>query len=115
MKETLASRPVAEAPQTGARLVAQPAWTELKNAVSAIRPAQSKDGSIDFDAEGAPSRADVTRHVERVIAALRELTPLLPHDAAYHRAVEGDLRRWVADGFGVPDFLDALLAFQPSA
>lgn len=104
MTETLAST----------RVVDHPAWTRLKDAVSAIRPAQSADGSIDFDAEGAPPRSEVERHVETITAAVDELSPLLPHDAAYHRALVADLRRWAADGFKVPDFLDSLLAFQPA-
>jgi hypothetical protein len=97
------------------RLAAHPAWLRLKDAVTAIRPAQSKDGSVDFGAEGAPGRAETERHLDRVIEAVRELAPLLPHDAAYHRALERDLRRWADGGFGVPDFLDSLLAFQPAA
>lgn len=39
------------------RVVEHPAWPVLKDAVERIRPWQSKDGSIDFDAEGAPERA----------------------------------------------------------
>jgi hypothetical protein len=103
-----------DAPAAG-RVAAHPAWHRLKRAVTAIRPAQSKDGSIDFAAEGAPRRADIERETGTVIAAVRELAPLLPHDAAYHRALVADLRRWADDGFGVPDFLDSLLAFQPAA
>lgn len=33
------------------RVVEHPAWPVLKNAVEEIRPWQSKDGSIDFEAE----------------------------------------------------------------
>ncbi|MGK5499441.1 DUF6421 family protein [Streptomyces sp. URMC 125] len=97
------------------RVVDHPAWAVLKEAVEAIRPAQSKDGSIDFTAEGAPARADVERHLERVVAAVEELAPLLPHNDAYHRALVADLRRWAGEGFGVPDFLDSLTAFQPAS
>ncbi|MFI8962475.1 DUF6421 family protein [Streptomyces sp. NPDC053493] len=92
-----------------------PAWPELKNAVEELRPWQSADGSIDFEAEGAPDRADAERTVERMIAAVEQLSPLLPHDADYHRALVADLRKWAEGGFEVPDFLDALLAFQPAA
>jgi hypothetical protein len=107
------------APATGGpfadRVVEHPAWAVLKEAVEAVRPAQSKDGSIDFDAEGAPARAEVERHVERITASVEELAPLLPHNEAYHRALVADLRRWAEEGFGVPDFLDSLLAFQPAS
>ncbi|MFD1829709.1 DUF6421 family protein [Streptomyces desertarenae] len=97
------------------RVVDHPAWAVLKEAVEAIRPAQSKDGSIDFTAGDAPARADVERHLERVVAAVEELAPLLPHNDAYHRALVADLRRWAGEGFGVPDFLDSLTAFQPAS
>ncbi|MEU6537363.1 DUF6421 family protein [Streptomyces sp. NPDC047000] len=98
-----------------ARVVEHPAWPVLKGAVEQIRPWQTKDGSIDFGAEDAPRRADAERAVHRAITAIEELAPLLPHDAAYHSALAGDLRRWAEGGFAVPDFLDSLLAFQPAA
>lgn len=94
---------------------AHPAWQALKRSVEAIRPWQAKDGSIDFTAEGAPSRAEAARRTAAVAGSVRELAPLLPHDTAYLDAVVADLVRWSEDGFGVPDFLDSLLAFQPSA
>ncbi|MFH8989829.1 DUF6421 family protein [Streptomyces sp. NPDC017940] len=97
------------------RVVDHPAWPELKSAVEDIRPWQSKDGSIDFEREGAPSRAAAERAVGRAISAVERLAPLLPHDEAYHRALTADLRRWADEGFQVPDFLDSLLAFQPAA
>jgi hypothetical protein len=96
------------------RVVDHPAWPVLKQAVEALRPAQSADGSIDLAAEGVPPRAEVESELERVVTAVEELAPLLPHDAAYLGALVTDLRRWAADGFGVPDFLDSLLAFQPA-
>ncbi|MGW0654333.1 DUF6421 family protein, partial [Streptomyces umbrinus] len=97
------------------RVVEHPAWPVLKDAVERIRPWQSKDGSVDFDAEGAPDQADAGLAVRRVIDAVEELSPLLPHDAAYHEALVRDLHRWAEGGFQVPDFLDSLLAFQPAA
>ncbi|ARQ72037.1 DUF6421 family protein [Streptomyces marincola] len=115
MTETLASPGSEGGAVADVRVVDHPAWGELKRAVAAIRPAQSKDGSIDFGAEAAPERAEVTRLAERAVAAIERLSPLLPHDADYHRALVADLRRWAAEGFGVPDFLDSLLAFRPSA
>lgn len=98
-----------------APVVDHPAWPELKNAVEGLRPWQSADGSIDFEAEGAPARAAAEQTVERLIAAVEQLSPLLPHDAAYHRALVADLRKWVEGGFGVPDFLDSLMEFHPAA
>ncbi|KAF4409711.1 DUF6421 family protein [Streptomyces lycii] len=96
------------------RVIDHPSWPVLKSAVEDVRPWQSKDGSIDFAAEGAPSRAAAEDAVDRMVTAVRELSPLLPHDADYHRALAADLRRWADDGFGVPDFLDSLLAFRPA-
>lgn len=96
-------------------IVSHPAWAVLKQAVEAIRPWQNKDGSIDFTAEGAPSRDDAERTLGRVAGAVEDLAPLLPHDADYHQALVKDLRKWADGGFGVPDFLDSLLAFRPAA
>ncbi|MFG2307951.1 DUF6421 family protein [Streptomyces sp. NPDC048566] len=98
-----------------ARVVEHPAWPVLKDAVEEIRPWQSKDGSIDFEADGAPDASDVDLAVRRAIDAVERLSPLLPHDAAYHEALVKDLRRWADTGYRVPDFLDSLLAFQPAA
>ncbi|MFJ3709921.1 DUF6421 family protein [Streptomyces sp. NBC_01267] len=97
------------------RVVEHPAWPVLKKAVEEIRPWQSPDGSIDFDAEGAPTRATAEATLSRVTGAVDALSPLLPHDAAYHRALVADLRKWADSGFTVPDFLDSLLAFHPAA
>ncbi|MET0353219.1 MAG: DUF6421 family protein, partial [Plantibacter flavus] len=36
-----------------------------------------------------------------------------PHDAEYLDALVADFDRWERDGFGVPDFLDSLVAFHP--
>ncbi|WP_405718282.1 DUF6421 family protein [Streptomyces sp. NBC_01537] len=96
-------------------IVGHPAWAVLKQAVEAIRPWQGKDGSIDLTAEAAPSLSDVEAVLARVTGAVEDLAPLLPHDADYHQALVKDLRKWADGGFGVPDFLDSLLAFQPAA
>ncbi|MGA4878388.1 DUF6421 family protein [Streptomyces lydicamycinicus] len=114
MTEILSPVGVQEATTTAESVVAHPAWSVLKDAVETIRPWQSKDGSIDLAAEGAPSAETVRAEVDRVIAAIGELAPLVPHDAAYHQALAADLRRWADSGFDVPDFLDSLLAFQPA-
>ena len=99
----------------GERVVDHPAWGQLKETVETIRTWQSADGSIDFDAEHAPTRDTAREALARTISAIEQLSPLLPHDADYHRALVTDLRRWGDEGFGVPDFLGALLAFQPAA
>jgi Family of unknown function (DUF6421) len=91
-------------------LAAEPAWARLKGAVERLRVLQSSDGSIDAQTHDL---AAATALVEEVVAGVEALAPALPHDAAYLRAVVGDLRRWAAEGFEVPDFLDSLLAFRP--
>ncbi|MFJ2742450.1 DUF6421 family protein [Streptomyces sp. NPDC087440] len=96
------------------RAIDHPAWGVLKAAVEEIRPWQSADGSIDLDAEDAPARTAVDAVLERVITGVEELSPLLAHDAAYHRALVADLRAWADSAYDVPDFLDSLLAFQPA-
>ncbi|MFD7922128.1 DUF6421 family protein [Streptomyces sp. NPDC059740] len=108
------AREGAASPATPPRVVEHAAWPVLKGAVEVIRGWQRADGSVDLDTEGGPTLADVRQQVERILAALDELAPLLPHDAEYHRALAADLRRWVEQGAQVPDFLDSLLAFHPS-
>ncbi|MCW3492425.1 DUF6421 family protein [Microbacterium sp. SSM24] len=86
-----------------------PAWQSLKAAASALQPLQIKDGSIP----DAAAHVDARAHVEAIIAAIDELRPRFPHDAEYLEASMRDFGRWMAEGFGVPDFLDSLVAFQP--
>ncbi|MBB5935413.1 DUF6421 family protein [Streptomyces zagrosensis] len=114
MTKILAPETAIDGVLSAERVVDHPAWGVLKDAVETVRPWQSKDGSVDLEADGAPT-IDALRHeVERAVAAIDELAPLLPHDAAYHRALTTDLRRWADSGYGIPDFLDSLLAFQPA-
>ena len=87
-----------------------PAWPRLAEAVERLRPIQAKDGSV-LPEEG--NAAIARESVEAIVDALTELAPSFPRDAAYHQALLADLRRWASDGFGVPDFLDSLLAFRP--
>jgi hypothetical protein len=115
MSEVLTPKAANGHGMSGDGIVRHPQWAVLKQAVEAIRPWQRKDGSIDFEVEGAPSQDDAVRTLDRVVDAVRQLSPRLPHDAGYHQALVADLRRWADGGFGVPDFLDSLLAFQPAA
>ncbi|MCX5389174.1 DUF6421 family protein [Streptomyces sp. NBC_00094] len=115
MTEILVQDVTGGAIATDARVIDHPAWAELKNAVEEIRAWQSADGSIDFEPEGAPARSLVELTLDRVTAAVEQLSPLVPHDGDYHRVLVSDLRKWAESGFVVPDFLDSLLAFQPAA
>ncbi|KQM80994.1 DUF6421 family protein [Agromyces sp. Leaf222] len=85
------------------------AWLALKSAATELQSLQVKDGSV----------AEATDHgragelVDTIVASIEALAPRFPHEAEYLAASVVDFRRWQAEGFGVPDFLDSLLAFQP--
>ncbi|WP_270411542.1 DUF6421 family protein [Microbacterium maritypicum] len=85
------------------------AWAQLKDAAIAIREMQIKDGSIPDAAHHAAAR----ELVGALTAAIRALAPAFPHDAEYLAASVVDFDRWAASDFGVPDFLDSLMTFQP--
>ncbi len=102
-----ARRPAAKAAHTQVAIAGQPAWLNLKAAVTALRPLQGTDGSIS-------ARQDVARDlVGRISDAIEDLAPRFPHDADYLAATVKDLTRWSDGGFGVPDFLDSVQAFHP--
>ncbi|KAA9107870.1 DUF6421 family protein [Microbacterium rhizomatis] len=85
------------------------AWLSLKHAATALQALQVKDGSVPDAAHHPDARA----HVAAITAAIDELRPRFAHDDAYLRASIADFGRWADEGFGVPDFLDSLVAFQP--
>jgi hypothetical protein len=85
------------------------AWLDLKAAAIALAERQATDGSIP-DAAAHPEAAAL---VARQVADIRALAPAFPHDAEYLSALAADFERWAAEGFGIPDFLDSLQAFQP--
>ena len=108
--------------QTGPSLVGEPArqraqqpvedtsaWRALKAAAIALQDVQGQDGSIPDAADHPAARA----HVATIVEAIDELRPLFPHDDTYLAASVLDFRRWSDESFGVPDFLDSLIAFQP--
>ena len=95
--------------QTGPRsdITSHAAWRDLVEAVEALRPLQQPDGSV-------PEQVDAAGDcVERIIVALQQLAPLVPHQADYLTACANDFRSWRDSGLGVPDFLDSLQAFHP--
>ncbi|MGA0567573.1 DUF6421 family protein [Rathayibacter sp. KR2-224] len=92
-----------------AGIATDPAWLALKHAASSIQGDQVKDGSIP----DASRHADARARVATIVESIRDLAPLFPHDADYLAALQGDFERWVDSGFGVPDFYDSLVAFQP--
>ncbi|MCC7127300.1 MAG: hypothetical protein IT192_00590, partial [Microbacteriaceae bacterium] len=85
------------------------AWVSLKKAVSEFRRVQIQDGSI-------PKKSDHKRAAElaRVITkAIADLAPQFEHDREYLELLVADFEQWSAEGFGVPDFHDSLVAFRP--
>ena len=108
------TRNVAPSPQSGLApqgpgVGASEAWVALKAAVEELRLMQTKDGSLADDADRERATALVAVMAERIT----ELAPRFPHDADYLAALPVDLQRWVDGGFGVPDFLESLMAFRP--
>ncbi|XKF89859.1 DUF6421 family protein [Microbacterium lacus] len=91
------------------RLATNPDWLSLKQAVIDLQSLQTKDGSVP----------ELARHeaaaelVSGILHAVAELAPLFPHDSEYLDALDRDFRSWADGGFGVPDFHDSLVAFQP--
>ncbi|KAA9158344.1 hypothetical protein F6B41_03615 [Microbacterium lushaniae] len=86
-----------------------PAWRALKHAATALQALQAQDGSVP-DAADHDAAASL---VAEITGAIAELAPRFPHDAEYLGACVADFARWAEQGFGVPDFLDSLVAFQP--
>ncbi|GAA0434725.1 DUF6421 family protein [Leifsonia naganoensis] len=96
------ARPVRE-------VATHPAWLRLKDAAVALQALQIKDGSVEQESDRPASAS----HVAAIIESIDELAPFFPHDASYLAALQRDFTRWADEGFGVPDFLDALNEFQP--
>ncbi|TFD64351.1 DUF6421 family protein [Cryobacterium ruanii] len=93
----------------GTPLAQHRSWLSLKAAATALQGVQSQNGSI-ADAE---RHTDAAASVLRITESIADLAPHFAHDAAYLTALITDFDRWVADGFGEPDFYDSLMAFQP--
>ncbi|MGX1700975.1 DUF6421 family protein [Microbacterium sp. NPDC055357] len=85
------------------------AWLRLKDAAIALQAVQAKDGSVP----AASDHADARVAVATIVESIRELAPRFPHDADYLEASVRDFERWAGTDFGVPDFYDSLVAFQP--
>ncbi|MFM2384784.1 MAG: hypothetical protein RL166_658 [Actinomycetota bacterium] len=87
-----------------------PHWSTLRNAVEALRPMQSKDGSIDLTAN---DETKVSKLVEDVLSSIDGLAPKFTHQADYLAAVKVDIENWRSGGYQVPDYYDSLQLFRP--
>jgi hypothetical protein len=92
-----------------ADVLADPAWLELRERTNELAALQSADGAL---AEGADA-ARAEQLAEAIAAAIETLAPRFPHQDDYLALAVGDLRRWVSEGMGRPDFTAALDAFRP--
>ena len=102
MTETILSAPT--------RISAEhPHWIRLKAAATALQALQVQDGSVPV----ATDQAEAAVQVQVIVESLGGLAPLFPHDEVYLAAVAGDFAAWAEGGFGIPDFLSSLVAFQP--
>ncbi len=109
MSLTHVSEAVLGEPEVVEDIATGPAWRSLKQAATDLQSLQAQDGSVPDPADHDAARS----LVGRITAAIDELAPQFSHDAEYLAASVRDFARWVDGGFGVPDFLDSLVAFQP--
>jgi hypothetical protein len=86
------------------------AWRQVRAAVTALQGLQASDGSIPT-VPAAHQRARVLTGA--LVRGIEALAPAFRHDAGYLTALVGDLVAWRDGGFGVPDFLASLQAFDP--
>ncbi|HET7415926.1 MAG TPA: DUF6421 family protein [Arthrobacter sp.] len=109
MTETTAqaSPDVSKDPAGG--LSSHPAWLRIKSAASRLQELQIKDGSVPETSDHPAAKI----HTQDIISGIEELAPLFSHDEAYLSALIRDFDTWITAGFGVPDFHDSLVAFQP--
>ncbi|MGH3704528.1 MAG: DUF6421 family protein [Agromyces sp.] len=90
------------------------AWLRLKESATALQSLQVKDGSVPEASDAASDpRGEASTLVDAIVESIEALAPRFPHEAEYLAASVVDFRRWQSEGFGVPDFLDSLVAFQP--
>ena len=109
MSTTTSHNAVIGEPEVVEDIASTSAWLNLKAAVTELRPLQIQDGSIPEKKDHARARG----LVDTIATEVLNFRNMLPHDAEYLEASAIDFGRWADGGFGVPDFLDSLNAFQP--
>lgn len=103
----MSAMPIVGEPEVVEEVATSPAWVALKQAVGALQPLQSQDGSVE------KSKPAALRLVATIVDSITRLAPTFAHDSEYLAALIVDFERWASDGLGVPDFLDSLEQFQP--
>ena len=98
-------------PAAASPAAADPAWTELREAVEELRAMQSSDGSIDAAAHDTARAGELVATISRAATAI---APRFPHQLDYIEALGNDLAAWVESGFGKPAFDRSLAAFRPA-
>ncbi len=89
---------------------ADAAWARLRDATDALRLLEEPKGEIDLERH---ERAEVGALVAAIVDAIGALAPHFPHQQAYLAQVAIDLRRWLGEGCGKPDFAASLALFRP--
>ena len=88
------------------------AWERLRDETDALRALQEPKGEVDLTRHDA---AEVAAHVAAMTEAIGRLGGYFPHQQDYLAQVAVDLRRWLDEGCGKPDFTASLAALSPRA
>ncbi len=99
----------AEETLTAAQLRELAAWKALKQAATEFQLIQVQDGSVP-EAKDKETAKQLSVTIQESIA---ELAPHFAHDAQYLTRLYDAFASWQEADFEVPDFLEALQAFQP--
>ena len=86
------------------------AWERLRDETDALRLLQEPRGEVDT---ARHELAEVRGHVVAMTEAIDRLAGYFPHERAYLDQVVLDLRRWLDEGCGKPDFAASLALFHP--
>ena len=105
----ISAEPRPTSPADARRIAESDAWLALKAAASEFQGLQLKDGSVaEPEQHGRAGEL-----VGTIVDSIQALRGFFAHEDAYLGQLVADLNRWAEQGFGVPDFLDSLLEFQP--
>jgi hypothetical protein len=86
------------------------AWTRLRDETDALRRLQEPTGEVDLEEHDL---GEVAAHVTAMIESIGDLASRFPHESRYLTQVSEDLRMWIEDGCGKPDFTASLALFRP--